>query len=60
MATVKTGMDWAYRRYLTDRSLIVLEQQARPARRGLWSDPAPVPPWKWRRTRKAEGAARIQ
>ena len=25
----------------------IAEQQARAARRGLWSDDAPVPPWQW-------------
>ena len=28
------------------------EKQARTAKRGLWSDPAPVAPWEWRRQRK--------
>lgn len=47
-AMVDRGMAWAYRQYLTDRSLIRLEQQARAARRGLWNDPAPVAPWRFR------------
>lgn len=47
---VDRGMAWAYRRYLADRSLIRLEQQARTARRGLWIDPAPVAPWLFRRS----------
>lgn len=54
---VAAGMAWAYRRYLTDRSLLVLEQQARSARRGLWADPGPVPPWEWRRARKMRRTA---
>jgi endonuclease YncB( thermonuclease family) len=28
------------------------EKQARAAKRGLWSDPAPVPPWEWRPAKK--------
>lgn len=47
-AMVDQGMAWAYRQYLTDRSMIGLEQQARAARRGLWNDPAPVAPWFFR------------
>ncbi|MGB9128196.1 MAG: thermonuclease family protein [Thiobacillus sp.] len=47
-AMVGRGMAWAYRQYLTDRSLIRLEQQTRAARRGLWGDPAPVAPWRFR------------
>lgn len=49
-AMVDRGMAWAYRWYLTDRSLIRLEQQARAAHRGLWIDPAPVAPWLFRRS----------
>lgn len=30
----------------------IAEQQARRDRRGLWSDPQPIAPWEWRRTRK--------
>ena len=50
-AMIDQGMAWAYRQYVTDRSLIQLEAQARAARRGLWADPAPVEPWLFRRTK---------
>ena len=50
-AMIDLGMAWAYRQYVTDRSLIQLEAQARAARRGLWVDPAPVEPWLFRRTK---------
>lgn len=50
-AMVDQGMAWAYRQYVTDRSLIQLEAQARAARRGLWADPAPVEPWLFRRNK---------
>jgi micrococcal nuclease len=26
-----------------------LEQEARTAKRGLWVDASPVPPWEWRK-----------
>ncbi len=42
-----------YRRYSNDQSLSDLEEEARVARRGLWADPEPVPPWEWRTQRKA-------
>jgi len=50
-AMVNQGMAWAYRQYVTDRSIIQLEEQARAARRGLWVDPAPVEPWLFRRNK---------
>lgn len=47
---VAEGMAWHFRRYAPrERRLMQLEQEARDARRGLWQDPAPVPPWEWRR-----------
>ena len=49
---VKAGLAWMYRRYTNDQSLSDLEEEARVARRGLWADPNPVSPWKWRIMRK--------
>ncbi len=46
---VRTGMAWVFDRYVTDRSLYRLQDEARAAGRGLWSEPAPMPPWEWRR-----------
>ena len=42
---VAEGHAWAYRRYLTDVSLLDDEQAARMARLGLWSGRDPVAPW---------------
>lgn len=49
---VKRGFAWVYRKYSTDSSLYVFENEARLARRGLWVDPSPVEPWEWRRARR--------
>lgn len=47
---VRSGFAWWYERYAPDDSqLKALELEAREARRGLWADPRPVPPWEWRR-----------
>lgn len=47
---VREGMAWWYRAVVPgDRELERLEAEARAAKRGLWSQPHPVPPWDWRR-----------
>lgn len=58
---VAEGLAWHYVRYSDDATLAEAERAARAARRGLWRDPAPVPPWEWRasekeRKRKPEAA----
>ena len=55
LALVREGMCWWYRKYageqtLVDRALYEdAEKRAKTGRRGLWSDPDPVPPREWRR-----------
>src|SRR5262245_12420471 len=47
---VKAGWCWWYRKYApVDKVLEELERKAREARKGLWADPQPVPPWEWRK-----------
>ena len=47
---VREGMCWWFRKYAPhDKELVWLEIEAREAKRGLWADPHPVPPWEWRR-----------
>ncbi len=47
---VKDGWCWWYRKYAPGNTdLERLEREAREARRGLWADPQPVPPWEWRK-----------
>ncbi|KSQ21564.1 nuclease [Pseudomonas aeruginosa] len=51
---VTQGAAWVYRQYSRDRNLLILESEAREARRGLWSLPEAerMPPWEWRRSMK--------
>ena len=50
---VKAGLAWWYRQHAQNiGTLRQLEAGAREAKRGLWSQPNPVPPWEWRRTRR--------
>lgn len=46
---LRRGMAWVYVRYAHQDRLFAIEQDARKARRGLWADLNPVPPWDWRR-----------
>jgi endonuclease YncB( thermonuclease family) len=47
---VKEGWCWWDRKYAPgNRNLEGLEKEAREAKKGLWADPNPVPPWKWRK-----------
>jgi micrococcal nuclease len=47
---VEGGWCWWYRKYAPgDTELERLEKEARDAKKGLWADPQPVPPWEWRK-----------
>lgn len=46
---VEAGLAWHYKRYSSDRTLAELEEQARKARAGIWSDPRVVAPWTFRK-----------
>lgn len=49
---VASGFAWAYRQYSSD--FVEQETEARNARRGLWADPKPMPPWEFRHGRSAD------
>ncbi len=52
---VRAGFAWWYWRYTPDdETLAQLEREARAAKRGLWADPNPIPPWQWRTMRRRE------
>lgn len=46
---IRAGLAWAYLKYLRDKSLLGLENEAKNAKRGLWIDSKPVPPWEYRK-----------
>lgn len=54
LAMVEAGYAWHYKKYQAEQSpddrLLYdsAEREARTARRGLWSDPDPIPPSEWR------------
>ena len=50
---VQQGMAWVFERYASRGSpLYALQNEAKAAKRGLWGDPRPVPPWEWRRSQR--------
>lgn len=58
-AQLRDGYAWVFRRYTTDPALFALEEAARAARRGLWSQRDPEPPWRFRdRTQAVPSGAR--
>lgn len=47
---VEQGMAWRYK-YAKSKELLVLEQQAKKQKRGLWIDKNPVSPWDFRKSK---------
>jgi micrococcal nuclease len=49
---VKAGLAWVYNRYCNEVICETWKQyqlRAKVGKRGLWSDPNPIPPWEFRR-----------
>ena len=64
LAQVRAGMAWHYKRYESEqtprerRDYANAEQRARDSSLGLWAQPEPVPPWRFReQQRRRQGAA---
>jgi len=55
---VRAGLAWWYRKYASEQSVqdrstyAAAEDEARSGKRGLWSEPNPLPPWEWRSERR--------
>jgi micrococcal nuclease len=50
---VKEGLAWVQPSEIHDPALKDMEELARASKSGLWSEPDPVPPWKWRSAKPA-------
>jgi endonuclease YncB( thermonuclease family) len=54
---IAAGLAWHYKEHAKEQArddrdrYAAAESQARAAKRGLWADPAPVPPWEWRKSK---------
>jgi endonuclease YncB( thermonuclease family) len=49
---VQDGLAWHYKQYSKDAKMSAAEIEARDAKKGLWSDPNPIPPWEYRKKKK--------
>ncbi len=55
---VAKGLAWRYVQYDKKGEFTQVEQAAKTARKGLWADANPVPPWEWRKGEKERRAAK--
>lgn len=66
LAQLRAGMAWHYRAHADEQPAEIrlayetAERNARQRRIGLWADPSPTPPWRWRKAnpRPTNSAAR--
>ncbi len=55
------GLGWHYRQYAPNETEYArLQRQARNAKRGLWSQSSPVPPWEWRDRTSGPGETSVE
>ena len=58
LAQIEAGFAWHYAEYARDQRpsdrprYAAAQEEARDARRGLWQDPKPIPPWQFRRSKR--------
>jgi micrococcal nuclease len=53
LALVQEGLAWLDPRFHPPAPYRAAQSAAQAARRGLWADPNPMPPWQWRTTHQA-------
>ena len=51
-ALLKSGLAWHYKKYDQSLEWANYEDTARRAKKGIWSQPHAIPPWKWRNMKK--------
>ena len=55
---IKAGLAWHYKKYQNEQTpddryiYSKTEIEAKEAKRGLWADPNPVPPWEYRKAKR--------
>lgn len=55
---IRRGLAWHYKKYEREQEPLdratysQAEIEARMSKRGLWSDPEPIPPWDWRKSKR--------
>jgi micrococcal nuclease len=52
LALIEAGLAWYDKKKSPDKSLAKAQKSAKKAKKGLWSDPNPTPPWIFRATQK--------
>jgi len=57
---VKAGLAWWYQRFSADETLGRLESEARAAKRGLWAEANPIPPWQFRSEARETTTPRVE
>ena len=55
---VEEGFAWHFKQYSKSKELSDAEVEAREARRGLWIDKSPVPPWEFRKQQREKSRAK--
>ena len=49
---VRNGLAWHFKKYSDNEDYAELENEARQNKIGIWSEPNPVAPWEWRKTKR--------
>ena len=52
---IESGLAWQIRKFCNDRDYIAALARARNGKIGLWSQPHPVPPWRYRHQEDGAG-----